>query len=160
MNDEEFIREALNDLKVLAPSGYALAFQIEFTTPTFLFQSYPKEWIRQYSEKGLVMSDPTVHWGFENEGFVRWSDLLPSDSAEVLKQASDYGLKYGLTCSVNFDGERSFASFARDDREFSDDEASVLLGKVDELHTQTAKIRTASPEATQALQRISVDFSA
>ena len=153
MNDEQLVRKGLEDLKALAPAGYALAFQIEFTTPTFLFQTYPKDWISQYSEKGLVISDPTVHWCFENEGFVRWADLEASDTAGVLEQAKEHGLTHGLTCSVNIDLARSFASFARNDREFTDSEANVLLEAVKELHIQTAKIKTGSPETTLALQR-------
>ena len=159
MSDENSVQKALNDLKPLAPKGFALAFQIDFTTPTFLFQSYPEDWIRQYSENGLVMSDPTVAWCFENEGFVRWSALAPTDTAGVLRQAADHGLQYGLTCSVLVGTQRSFASFARDDREFTIEEADALLNAVTELHNQTAKIKASSAKATLALQKMSSTFS-
>jgi len=159
MSDLNSVQKALGDLKVLAPKGFALAFQIDFTTPTFLFQTYPKEWICQYSEKGLVMSDPTVAWGFENEGYVRWSELSATDAAGVLSQAAEHGLVYGLTCSVSADSQRSFASFARSDREFTDDEARVLLKSVADLHKQTAEIKANDPDTTLALQKLSAEFS-
>jgi len=159
MSDQQAIQKTLGDLKLLAPTGYALAFQIEFTTPTFLFQTYPKAWISQYSEKGLVMSDPTVHWGFENEGTVRWSALTATDTAGVLDLAADHGLKYGLTCCVCTNAIRSFASFSRGDAEFTDAQAQTLLATVTDLHAQTAKIKTLSPETTAALQKMSVQVT-
>lgn len=156
MNDQSSIQETLGDLKKFAPAGYALAFQIEYTTPTFLFQTYPSDWIRQYSEKGLVMADPTVHWGFQNEGTIRWSDLIEADASSVLAQAKSHGLNFGLTCSVSVQTARSFASFSRSDREFTDEEAVTLLAHIQDLHDKTAKIKTLSPETTLALQQMSV----
>jgi len=159
MREQEEIQKTLANLKTIAPAGYALAFHIEFTTPTFLFQTYPNAWMKEYSEKGLVMSDPTVHWGFDNEGTTRWSDLAPMDNAGVLQLAASHGLNFGLTCSVSEGTSRSFASFSHADREFDDAEAATLLETITTLHQETAKIRTLSPETTAALQKMAVQFT-
>lgn len=159
MSSEGKVRDALERLQQTAPAGYALAFHIEFTTPTFLFQTYPKEWLKAYSEGGFVMSDPTVHWGFENEGTVRWSELADNDVANVLGQAASHGMAFGLTCSVNVDGTRSFASFSRTDREFTNQEAAELLTVIKDMHHDTAEIKSLSPETTQALRKMSVEVT-
>jgi LuxR family transcriptional regulator len=54
------IRAVLSDLMTLAPTGYAAALHINFTTPAFLFQTYPTDWLAIYSQQGMVMKDPTV----------------------------------------------------------------------------------------------------
>jgi len=159
MSDPKDVEATLVALKDAAPAGYALAFHIEFTTPTFLFQSYPSAWIKSYSEQGMVMSDPTVHWGFENEGTTRWSDLTSLDHAGVLTQAATHGLNFGLTCAVSEGSTRSFASFAHTAREFTDAEAESLLETVTSLHRKTDEIRKQSPDATEKLQKLSVEFT-
>ncbi len=86
MQDQAGILRTVERLTALAPSGYAIALHVRFTTPTFLFQTYPREWIEVYTQRGYVMSDPTVMWGFSNTGRVRWSDLADQDSAGMLAQ--------------------------------------------------------------------------
>lgn len=116
------IRSVLSDLTHLAPTGYAAALHINFTTPDFLFQTYPADWLAIYSQQGLVMKDPTVLWGFENLGTVRWSDLADIDPAGVMRAATKFGMNYGVTVAVEQGGTRSIASLSRGDREFSGDE--------------------------------------
>jgi LuxR family transcriptional regulator len=100
-------------LKTIATAGFAPAFHVRFTTPTFLFQTYPKDWLDYYSQNGLVMSDPTVMWGFENTGAVDWAALQANDSAGVLAKAAEYGLKHGATYATEIDGSHSIGTFAR-----------------------------------------------
>ncbi len=151
------IRQTLAALKEAAPAGYALAFHVRFTTPSFLFQTYPKAWADYYSQNGLVMRDPTVAWGFENEGTRRWSDLAKNDPDGVMALAADYGLKHGVTHAMEIDGSRSLASFARADREFTDAEVTDLQAQVSRLHVATAEISALSPELKKELQKLSVN---
>lgn len=160
MTTESDISKTLLDLKTSAPGGYALAFHIRFTTPTFLFQTYPKAWSDYYSQNGLVMSDPTVAWGFENLGTCRWSNLSEMDIAGVMAKASEFGLKYGVTIATEVDDSRSLTSFARSDREFSDTEIAALSEQVDTLHTMTAQINALSPEVAQNLRKMAVNVGA
>lgn len=149
----------MSELKTLAPTGYAAAFHINYTTPTFLFQTYPADWLAHYSQEGLVMKDPTVLWGFENLGTVRWSDLVSLDIAGVLSEAARFGMKFGVTASVERGGTRSIASLSRGDRELTDEEMLKAADMIASLHDLTANARTLSPETTEELRRQSIRFT-
>lgn len=138
MSSQKQIIDELQKLQSGATLGFALAFHIVYTRPTLLFQTYPEDWIREYSEKGLVMSDPTVHWGFEHVGTRRWSELADQDQVGVLEMAAQHDLKFGVTCAVEANDTRSMASFARADREYDDAECAELLGCITRLHDATS----------------------
>ena len=153
------ILEEMQALSQAAESGFALAFHIQYTRPTFLFQTYPDAWISEYSEKGMVMSDPTVHWGFENDGTRRWSDLAEQDSAGVLKSAASHGLRYGVTCAFGSGESRSMCSFSRADREFEDTECAALFDSVKKLHAATEGMATLNDAQLADLEKIGVTVS-
>jgi len=54
------IHRLLEEVQKIATAGFALALHVRFTTPTFLFQTYDKEWLDYYSQNGFVMSDGFV----------------------------------------------------------------------------------------------------
>lgn len=153
------IRNILAELQVLAPAGYATAFHVRFTTPTFLFQTYPKAWLDYYSQNSLLMSDPTVLWGMENTGFVDWSELVAVDDAGVIEKAAKHGMVYGITCATDEGDSRSLGSFCRSDRPFSDEEKQSLHARLIDLHNHLAQIKTISPETTAAIRKMSVQFT-
>ncbi len=153
---QEMIITCVESLKEAAPAGFAIALHINFTTPRLLLQTYDPEWVKHYSENGLVMSDPTVHWGFENEGTQRWSDLVHLDTAGVLEQARKYGMNYGLTCAVSAEGSRSIGSFSHSESDFDDDKAKVLEEQVKSLHKWTVSSDVMSLELNNALHELSV----
>lgn len=154
------IPESVASFQANAPSGFALAFHINFTTPRLLFQTYSPEWVRYYSENGLVMSDPTVLWGFENDGTKRWSELADLDSAGVLVTAKNYGMAYGLTCAITLNDTRTIGSFARPDREYSDDEIATLKSEMEALHKATAPVDAMTAEITAKLNEMNVQVQA
>jgi LuxR family transcriptional regulator len=137
MADKQDIRTVLKRLEDQSPTGFAIAFHIKFTTPEFLFQTYPKAWIDLYSERGYVMQDPTVSWGFANEGVRRWSDLASEDSAGILEDCKAFGMNFGVTVALERGGTRSLASFTARDREFSDAECAALEADLKTLHDMT-----------------------
>lgn len=153
------IRHILAEIKKVATGGFAIALHIRYTTPTFLFQTYSKEWLDYYSQNGLVMSDPTVAWGFENTGAVRWSVLSAADTAGVMAKAAEFGLKFGTTCAIEEDADRSIGSFARADRELSAEETTLLTDRMKSLHMVTANLKTLSPETASELRMMSVQFT-
>lgn len=153
------IKNTLAKLKKLSPGGFALAFHVRYTTPTFLFQTYPKAWLDYYSQNGLVLSDPTVAWGFENAGALRWSDLAASDSAGVLVKAAEFGLKFGTTCAIEDTPHRSIGSFARTDREFTNAENDEMVALMSKMHAFTTDLKTLSPETAAELRMMSVQFT-
>ena len=156
MVNQTEIKAILGRLQDEAPSGYALAFHIKFTTPTYLFQTYPADWLEYYSQNGLVMQDPTVSWGFENVGSKPWSEMKSDDTSGVLVKAAEYGMKYGIAYATEIGGKRSLGSFSRGDREFTDAERQSLSEAMDELHRMLDEIEELSPEIAAELRRMSV----
>lgn len=159
MPNKNIILTEMQNLSDASEAGFALAFHIQYTRPTFLFQTYPEAWISEYSEKGMVMSDPTVHWGFENDGYRRWSDLAKQDTAGVLDRAATYGLTYGVTCAYGQSQTRSMCSFARSDQEFSDEECEKLLDCVQALHDATHGLTALDGTLLQSLDKMNVKVS-
>ncbi len=148
------ISEVLGRLGDFASAGYALGFHIAYTTPKFMFQTYPKEWLDYYSQNGLLMSDPMVAWGFENAGVCRWSNL--DDSAGVMKKAGEHGMGFGFVYATEAGGTRSICGFARDDREFTDEEIGQMTELVEVVHGATADTAKLAPETIQQLKNMSV----
>ncbi|MEM1374964.1 MAG: autoinducer binding domain-containing protein [Pseudomonadota bacterium] len=139
-----------------SPGGYAVGLHVRFASPSYLFQTYPSAWNEFYSSQGLVMRDPTVTWGFSNEGAVRWSALQGDDPAGVLTQAADHGLTFGVAGAVHSGGSRTIAGFARSDREFSDQEMSDLMAAVTKMHKITEDTDSLSAEDLQTIAAQSV----
>ena len=159
MADITKVEEILLGVTDRSPAGFAIAFHIRLMSPDFLFQTYPKNWIDLYSEKGWVMADPIVRWGFTETGHTRWSDLGPLDDQKILEQSAKYGMVYGVAIATEVDGSRSVAGFSRNDREFTDDEISVLSKDVDNLHAATASSKGMSVDVRSALHDLSVKMT-
>ncbi|MFZ3583834.1 autoinducer binding domain-containing protein [Loktanella sp. DJP18] len=158
MSDISPMMAQLEEAAKIAPAGYALAFHIRFTAPTFLLQTYPKAWTTYYSLHALVMADPTVAWGFANDGSQRWSDLT-DDPSRVMERAAEHGLKYGVICAVETEGSRSFGSFARADRELTDAEVDRLQTTMSDLHEATKDMQALSAENIEALRNMSINYA-
>lgn len=146
----------LHDLDQRSPAGCAIGLHIRFTTPRYMFQSYPKRWMDEYSGSGLLVQDPTVHWGMSNVGWVRWGDLEAIDSHGVLKRARDYGIMNGVTIALFIDGSRSIASFARSDRDYETLEIANLGLVFSDLHRATASLEALTDDDQLALKDLSV----
>lgn len=146
----------LHDLDRRSPAGCAIGLHIRFTSTRYMFLSYPKRWMDQYSALGLLVLDPTVHWGMNNTGWVRWRDLEKIDSHGVLERAKDYGIMNGVTISMLGHGSRSIASFARSDRDYEDSEVADLERILADLHEETACTETLSNDDLLALKDLSI----
>lgn len=153
------IQTRLETLKKLAPAGFAIALHVRFTTPAYLFQTYPKPWIDHYNKNGLVMQDPTVRWGFENTGLAFWDDLAEQDAAGVIAAAAEHGMKFGLTYVQERSESRSLSSFTRSDRAFTDAEIAEIRAQSDALHDMTTSLESLSPDTRAELLRLSINFT-
>ena len=146
----------LHDLDRRSPAGCAIGLHIRFTTPMYMFQSYPKRWLDFYAAAGLFVGDPTVSWGMNNVGWVRWSDLERIDTHGVLEKASDFGITNGVTIALVIEQSRSIASFARSDRDYETAEIEELRALFEELHRTTANVEVLSESDRLALKDLSV----
>jgi LuxR family transcriptional regulator, quorum-sensing system regulator SdiA len=144
----------LHQLSLMAPGGYFVGLHIRFTAPLFTFQTYRQEWLDHYTEKGYVLRDPMVAWGFSTVGSSRWSDPSVPDPFGIFKEAAQYGLKYGVTVSCGPVKSRSIASFARVDREFEDHEIAAIAKIVHRLHDVTEPPEELTKAQIEALRCI------
>jgi LuxR family transcriptional regulator len=159
MTNRASIAALLQELDHRSPAGLAIALHIQFTRPTYLFQTYPKRWMDHYSAAGLVVHDPTVHWGFHNLGHVLWTDLEAIDTEGVLEQAKDFGIMNGVTIAVLISESRSIASFARADRDYDDAEMLELEDLLTQLHHATIGLNELSASDRQALTDLSIKLT-
>lgn len=155
----ERVSAALLKLGERSPSGFAIAMDIELSTPGYLFQTYPDAWLKEYSTKGYVLQDATVAWGMTNEGSCRWSDLIGNDPAGVFDAAAAYGMRFGIVFAYLKDGKRTIASFSRPEREFSAEEASDLSAGLAELHQLLSGQEVPDLEEIRKIRAISVALS-
>lgn len=137
MSSRADINAGLQKLGKLAPAGYFVGLHIRFAAPLMQFQTYAQEWADFYSQNGYALRDPTIAWGFSTTGACRWSSLPIPDPFSILKDAANHGLTFGLTVSCGPINSRTIASFARDDREFTDDEIAEISTMVRRLHDST-----------------------
>lgn len=138
----------LERLTELAPKGYALGLHIRFASAHIMVQTYDPAWIEIYTGRGYMLCDPLVSWGFSTEGFVRWSELPFPDPHDVLGQARAFGLNYGIAVSCGPTSSRSIGGFAREEREFTDEEIATIVDIVRVLHREsTPQERLTGPQA-------------
>ena len=121
----------------IAPAGHYLAVRVGFAFPMFEQNELPQEWVKTYTKQGLMLHDPVMKWVYSNAGSRRWSALEIDDPRNVLRQASEFSLNFGVAVSYLDEekaGLRSFGSFARSDREFTDSEINDLSAQIQSLH--------------------------
>lgn len=125
------------EMQELAPVGYYLALRVGFAFPMEEINALPPDWVEYYTRERYMLFDPVIRWFYQNAGAVRWSEIRISDPKGILTQARDFGLRFGVAIAVfddNAAGLRSFGSFVRGDREYTDTEIERLRIHVEQLH--------------------------
>ncbi len=144
----------LRKLQQIASAGYALGLHIRFASATMMFQTYPQEWLDIYTQKGYMLCDPLVSWGFSSEGSCRWSELTAPDPHDVLLQARAFDLNYGIAVSFGAVQSRTIGGFAKEDREFTDQEIQDVQEIVERLHAETTPPESLTDAQVAALRLI------
>jgi LuxR family transcriptional regulator len=144
---------------VVAPAGFAIALHVRFTTPTYMFQTYPAAWIEEYTRSGFLMADPSLQWNFSNEGAMPWADLEAQDHAGLFARAAEHGLRHGMAVSLLSGGTRSMAGFARSDRPFEPAEVEELQARMAALHEATASGAALPRQVETEVQKLGIDFT-
>ena len=142
------IAQYLGKLEKLCDLGFALAIHIRYTRPTLLYQTYSQAWVDHYSMKGYMLTDPTVIWGLEHVGRIRWSDLTGQDSVGVFNDALAFGLTNGSTYATGPAASRTIASAAKSGADFTGAETDEFCRIVDAIHDATEGFEQ-FPAATQ-----------
>jgi LuxR family transcriptional regulator, quorum-sensing system regulator SdiA len=148
----------LAKLTDMAPAGYALGLHIRFASAQIMVNTYDPRWIEIYTQRGYMLCDPLVSWGFGTEGVVRWSALDHPDPHKVMEQARGFGLIYGLAVSHGPTTSRSIGGFARGDREFTDAEVDAITDLVRVLHRESTPPDHLSGPQIEALRLIAKGF--
>ena len=153
-SDRTSLELGLARLRRLAPEGYALGLHIRFASAHIMIQTYDPAWIELYTSRGYMMCDPLVSWGFSTTGTSRWSELDHPDPHNVLGQAAEYGLQFGVAVSHGPTSSRSIGGFARRDREFTDDEIDIISRTVVKLHEESTPPESLTKAHRQALRLV------
>lgn len=127
----------LNELAMAAPAGYFVGLHIRFASPLMTFQTYDRAWLDHYTEQAYALRDPLIAWGFSREGATRWSAITLPDPFGIMRQAAEYGLRYGVVVACGPMRSRTIAGISRMDREFADAEMGHIEGLVRLLHDLT-----------------------
>jgi LuxR family transcriptional regulator len=130
-----------DEIGQLAPSGHYIALRIGFAFPMEEVNALPPDWISHYTKQRFALFDPVLRWAYSQVGTCRWSELPLDDPKRIIAQAQTFGMRYGVTVSVfdsSADAQRSFASFTRADREYTDLEVKLLKAYLGRRHTETA----------------------
>ncbi len=141
----------------LAPAGYYIALRIGFAFPLEEVNALPGPWVERYTRAGYMLSDPVMRWLYANTGATRWSAITLPDPQGIMKEATEHGLIYGVAISCSGrgrDGQRSLASFARDDREYTDDEIRLLTDVLQHLHEAKAPPTGLTESELEALRMV------
>jgi len=131
--------------------------RVGFAFPVEEINRLPADWITHYTRNRFMMFDPVIRWVYSNVGTSRWSALPDDDPRGILGQAQAFGMRYGVAVSVfdgNAAGQRSFGSFARSDREFTDIEIKLLLAYLTRRHKEMEPPTNLTNAETQALSMV------
>lgn len=144
----------LDELDAIAPLGYSAGLHIRFATPLLFQSSYPPLWLKHYNDNAYYLRDPVVFWGIGVAGTTRWSAIPMPDPFSVMKQAAEFGLKFGAVSSYGPITSRSIVGIARADREFTDAELAKLADVTARLHIVAkppSELTSAQIEALQCI---------
>ncbi|RYG92586.1 LuxR family transcriptional regulator [Loktanella sp. IMCC34160] len=139
-------------LALIAPGGFFYALHIRFALPLLHHQTYPKGWTDRYTEEAYALRDPIIAWGFSQIGAARWSEIEIPDPFNILGQAREFGMIYGVAVSYGPMQSRTIASAARADREFNDDEIADFAGEIAKLHDITEPPKSLTDAQVEALR--------
>lgn len=114
-----------------------MGLHIRFASAHIMVQTYDPVWIEQYTSRGYMLCDPLISWGFSQTGTCRWSEIDIPDPHNVFGQAAEYDLRFGVGVSHGPTSSRTIGGFARNDREFTDDEIVRIRETVILLHEES-----------------------
>ena len=139
-------------LRLLAPQGFVFVNNLGMKGPEFVHSEYAKAWQVEYESRNYMWADPVLLWSVMSRGGdKRWSDFGKSDLMGVMAAAKTFGLNYGaIFCRGST--KKSVLSLAREDREFTDEEMSLLSGLATQLMQDVSLDRSLSNQELETLR--------
>lgn len=148
------IETHLERLDQIAPNGFFFGLHIRHTLPLFTHQTYPSLWVDHYIREAYALRDPIIAWGLDRVGTCRWSEIDIPDPFDILGQAQEFGMNFGIAVSFGSLNSRTIATASRPDREFTDTEIASFADVIDALHTIYQPPESLTDAQTEALRRI------
>ena len=148
----------LNKLGKLSPLGFGMGLHIRFASPLVSLYTWPKAWQDHYTNNVYGLRDPMVAWAFAKQGVCRWSECPLPDPFSIIKQAAEFGLRYGATVSYGRISSRSIVGIAREDREFSLDELLQAQELVAFLHNKAELPESLTGAQREALKLVATGY--
>ena len=145
------------DLRLISPMGHYLALRVGFAFPLEEVNALPPPWVEHYTRQRFMLHDPAIRWVYSATGAIRWSEIDLDDPRRVFAQAATFGLRYGAAISCfdgNRQGQRSFGTFVRGDREFEETELRLLTAYVSRLHHEKAPPTNLTEAELEALRMV------
>ena len=148
------IETHLERLDQIAPNGFFFGLHIRHTLPLFTHQTYPSLWVNHYIREAYALRDPIIAWGLDRVGTCRWSEIDIPDPFNILGQAQEFGMNFGIAVSFGPLHSRTIATASRPDREFTETEIGSFADVIDALHTIYQPPESLTDAQTEALRRI------
>ncbi|MGV6839682.1 MAG: autoinducer binding domain-containing protein [Planktomarina sp.] len=142
------------ELGLHAPSGYYVGLHIRFTSPLMVLANFPEAWTEHYTEQAYALRDPIVAWGLSTTGVARWSEITLPDPFNIMGQAAEHGLVYGVSVSCGPLSSRTIGSVARSDREYTDAEIRSVQNIIHKLHDLCEPPESLTAPQAEALRLI------
>jgi LuxR family transcriptional regulator len=112
----------LAEIREISTAGFYLVFGFSMSGTEMVHSEFDERWTTRYQQRSYFAVDPVFMWAISSTGHSRWSEVNLPDVKGILTEAKPYGMAYGTIFSQVLEGNRSFLSIARDDRELTDDE--------------------------------------
>jgi LuxR family transcriptional regulator len=154
MTERVTIDRELAQLGTLAPAGYFVGLHIRYASPLVTHQTYDSAWIDHYTANAYAMRDPMTAWAFSTTGAARWSEIDIPDPFGIMREAAEFGLRYGVEFAVGPISSRTIAGIARSDREFTDAEIAAVAEILQRLHELTEPPERLTQAQVEALRLI------
>ncbi|NVJ95438.1 MAG: autoinducer binding domain-containing protein [Marivivens sp.] len=148
------IETHLERLDQIAPNGFFFGLHIRHTLPLVTHQTYPSRWVNHYIREAYALRDPIIAWGLDRVGTCRWSEIDIPDPFNILGQAQEFGMNFGIAVSFRPLHSRTIATASRPDREFTETEIGSFADVIDALHTIYQPPESLTDAQTEALRRI------
>ena len=145
------------EFQKIAPLGHHIALRVGFAFPLEEINALPRNWLQFYTANKMVVQDPVFRWAYAQTGAVRWEELEQFDPHGVIAKAREFGLNHGVSVACIDEGGqnvRSFGSFLRADRPFTDSEMALLLDRVTRLHRRIMPPQNITNAETEALAMV------
>lgn len=132
----ENYHDRTENLRRIAPSGYAIAINYTISGPEYFDTTFPEGWQSIYRDRGYFLKDPVFLWTLTHTGYKRWSEIAFAGKTRVMREAARFDMKYGAIFARRKERTLSWCTISRHDRQLTDRE----MADTDRLFSELADL--------------------